>query len=214
MREEAIRQKFADASSADPDDKDYLANCQTNTADVLRRSGRFHGAIAASESALAIREPLVAAHPEFAFRPRRDLPATRAGAIRHGNLPEAAAAWKRAAHYDGSKTLFANSRSCGPVATPAWRDSRAGRAQGCPQRMGRNRPKRAWPCCARQSLWATATPGDYLTESALDPLRDRPDFRLMMMDLVFPTEPFAPATESAARQVSCYRMAIARDRGK
>ena len=29
-------------------------------------------------------------------------------------------------------------------------------------------------------------------ESALAPLRSRDDFRLIMMDLVFPTEPFAP----------------------
>jgi hypothetical protein len=32
----------------------------------------------------------------------------------------------------------------------------------------------------------------YLTESALDPLRNRPDFQALMMDLAFPTEPFAP----------------------
>ena len=31
----------------------------------------------------------------------------------------------------------------------------------------------------------------YRTESALDPLRTRPDFQLLMMDLAFPTEPFA-----------------------
>jgi hypothetical protein len=29
-------------------------------------------------------------------------------------------------------------------------------------------------------------------ESALDPLRPRDDFRLIMMDLAFPAEPFAP----------------------
>jgi hypothetical protein len=29
-------------------------------------------------------------------------------------------------------------------------------------------------------------------ESALDPLRSRDDFRLIMMDLAFPAEPFAP----------------------
>jgi hypothetical protein len=29
-------------------------------------------------------------------------------------------------------------------------------------------------------------------ESALDPLRSRADFRLIMMDLAFPAEPFAP----------------------
>jgi hypothetical protein len=31
----------------------------------------------------------------------------------------------------------------------------------------------------------------YRTDSALDPLRNRPDFRALMMDLVFPTKPFA-----------------------
>ena len=29
------------------------------------------------------------------------------------------------------------------------------------------------------------------TEDALDPLRDRLDFRLLLMDLCFPAEPFA-----------------------
>jgi hypothetical protein len=32
----------------------------------------------------------------------------------------------------------------------------------------------------------------YRGETALDPLRDRPDFRLLIMDLALPTEPFAP----------------------
>ncbi len=32
---------------------------------------------------------------------------------------------------------------------------------------------------------------DYRTEAALDPLRDRPDFRLLMMDLTFPKDAFA-----------------------
>jgi hypothetical protein len=31
----------------------------------------------------------------------------------------------------------------------------------------------------------------YRTESALDALRNRPDFQLLMMDLAFPAEPFA-----------------------
>ena len=34
-------------------------------------------------------------------------------------------------------------------------------------------------------------PYAYRTESALDPLRNRPDFRVLMMDLVFPSKPFA-----------------------
>jgi eukaryotic-like serine/threonine-protein kinase len=32
----------------------------------------------------------------------------------------------------------------------------------------------------------------YRNEDALDPLRDRDDFRLMMMDLAMPAEPFTP----------------------
>jgi hypothetical protein len=32
---------------------------------------------------------------------------------------------------------------------------------------------------------------NYRTETALDPLRDRPDFRLLMLDLAFPKDPFA-----------------------
>ena len=31
----------------------------------------------------------------------------------------------------------------------------------------------------------------FRTEDALDPLRDRDDFRRLMMDLAFPAEPFA-----------------------
>ena len=34
---------------------------------------------------------------------------------------------------------------------------------------------------------------DLRTESALEPLRSRDDFRLLMMDLAFPTDPFARA---------------------
>jgi hypothetical protein len=32
----------------------------------------------------------------------------------------------------------------------------------------------------------------FRTEDALDPFRDRPDFRLLMMDLAMPADPFAP----------------------
>jgi hypothetical protein len=37
------------------------------------------------------------------------------------------------------------------------------------------------------------SPDAYRTEDALDPLRGRADFRLLMMDLAFPVDPFAPA---------------------
>ena len=34
-------------------------------------------------------------------------------------------------------------------------------------------------------------PATYRTETALAPLRDRPDFRLLVLDLAFPKDPFA-----------------------
>jgi hypothetical protein len=34
-------------------------------------------------------------------------------------------------------------------------------------------------------------PDAYRTEDALDPLRGRDDFRMLMMDLAMPAEPFA-----------------------
>jgi hypothetical protein len=34
-------------------------------------------------------------------------------------------------------------------------------------------------------------PSAYGSESALGPLRDQPDFRILILDLAFPTKPFA-----------------------
>ena len=109
-REEAILQKLAEASSATPTDRDCLANCQTNTADVLRRSGRLDEALAACERALAVREPLVEAHPELlGYRAGLGETYLRLGQVRCDmkNLAGAADAWKRAcAHYDANKSLI------------------------------------------------------------------------------------------------------------
>ena len=38
-------------------------------------------------------------------------------------------------------------------------------------------------------------PDSYQTESALDPLRNRRDFRALMMDLMFPAQPLAKGRE-------------------
>jgi hypothetical protein len=38
-------------------------------------------------------------------------------------------------------------------------------------------------------------PDAYRTESALDPLRGRDDFRLLMMDLAMPADPFSKNTD-------------------
>ena len=40
------------------------------------------------------------------------------------------------------------------------------------------------------------SPHAYRTEDALGPLRSRDDFPLLMMDLGFPSDPFAPETDA------------------
>jgi hypothetical protein len=42
------------------------------------------------------------------------------------------------------------------------------------------------------------SPDAYRHEDALDPLRGRTDFQLLMMDLAFPSEPFATTGQQRA----------------
>jgi hypothetical protein len=48
-----------------------------------------------------------------------------------------------------------------------------------------------YPLLRRAAATGYRSPDAYRTEDALDPLRGRDDFRLLMMDLVFPAEAFA-----------------------
>jgi tetratricopeptide (TPR) repeat protein len=194
-REEVIRQKFADASSAAPSDSDFLANCQINTADVLRREGRLDEALAACERALAVREPLVEAHPEnLGYRARLGETYLRLGQVRCDmkNLARAAAAWKLACvDFDGTKTLDGEStflRACchaGLAGLAGRPGSEVSAAEGADQAA------KAMALLRQAVTMGYRKPDAYRTESALDPLRNRPDFCLLMMDLAFPAEPFA-----------------------
>jgi eukaryotic-like serine/threonine-protein kinase len=194
-REEAIRRKLAEGSSATPDNSDSLANCHTNTADVFRRSGRLDEALAACERALAVREPLVAAHPEVpGFRAHLGETYLRLGQVRCDvkNLAGAAAAWKRAcAHYDGSESLDGEEtflRACchGDLAGLVGRPG-----SGVSAAEGADQAEKAMTLLRQAVKMGYRNPDAYRTESALDPLRNRPDFRVLMMELSFPAQPFA-----------------------
>ena len=161
-----------------------LANCQTNTADVLRRSGRLDEALAACERALAVREPLVEAHPEvpqLPREPRRDVPATRAGAMRHGKPGrsrrrlEACAARTTTgpSPWTGEQTFF---RAC----CHAGLAGLAGRpGSGVSAAEGADQAEKAMAVLRQAVTMGYRNPDAYRTESALDPLRNRPDFRAL-----------------------------------
>ena len=56
----------------------------------------------------------------------------------------------------------------------------------------RRRDRRGYgPVCARRPAWAIATRRRIAPKSALDSLRGRDDFRLLMMDLAMPADPLA-----------------------
>ena len=194
-REEAIRQKLATASSATPVDRAFLANCQTNTAEVLRRSGRLKEALAACERALAVREPLVEAHPDFPdYRSGLGETYLRLGQARCDleNLAGAAVAWKHAcACYDGIKSLISDYtfiRACCHAGL-AGLASRPG--AGVSATEGADHARKAMAVLRQAVALGYRDPNAYRTESALDSLRKRPDFQALMMDLMFPTMPFA-----------------------
>ena len=194
-REEAIRRKLAEAGSATPWDCDSLANCQTNTADSLRRSGRLDEALAACGRAVAVREPLVEAHPDVPDY-RADLGESylRLGQVRCDmkNPAGAAAAWKRAcAHYEGSKSL-SGERTFFLACCHAGLAGLAGRpGSGLSAAEGADRAEKAVAVLGQALTMGYRNPDSYRTESALDPLRNRLDFRLLMMDLSFPKDPLA-----------------------
>ncbi|MFI5456219.1 MAG: tetratricopeptide repeat protein [Isosphaerales bacterium] len=194
-REEAIRQKLAQASSATPADRDSLANCLTNTADVLRRSGRLDAALAACERALAVREPLVEAHPEVPGH-RAGLGETylRLGQVRCDleNMAGAAAALKRAcAYYDAIKSL-SEEETFFLACCHAGLAGLAGRPRsGVSATEEADQAEKAMALLRRALTMGYRNPYVYRTDSALDPLRIRPDFQLLMMDVVMPTRPFA-----------------------
>ena len=104
--------KLAQANSATPDDRDLLANCQTNRADVLRLSGQLELAVATCKCALTTRESLIAAHPDRpAFRTGLGETYLRLGQVRYdlGDLTGAATDWKAAcAQYDVIKSTTGN----------------------------------------------------------------------------------------------------------
>jgi hypothetical protein len=108
------------------------------------------------------------------------------------NLAGAADAWKRAcAHYDANKSWFGDVpflRSC----CHAGLAGLAGRqGSGVSVAGGADQAEKAMAVLRRAVTMGYRNPDAYRTESALDPLRNRHDFRALMMDLVFPTEPFA-----------------------
>jgi eukaryotic-like serine/threonine-protein kinase len=194
-RERAIWSALAAAGSDAASDRERLANCETNTAAALISSGRLAEARACCDRAIAIRDNLLQGEPAnegYAQGLAESL--LRSGGVRAavGDLAGAASDWHRA------EALFASHPPNVMESMVFWaccRSSMAGLAGKAGS--GISSAEGAAYAEGAMALLRRAIAGDYReldhvqAEHGLDPLRSRPDFQLLMMDLAFPTDPFA-----------------------
>ncbi len=191
----AIFQKLADENPGKTYYQNVLASGHTNSADVLRVFQRFGEARQGYEKAIAIRERLVKDdpaltmyHSHLAYSIRR-LGLTR---LASGDAAGSVADVRRAiALYEGLPSPTAEEwyeLACCHAALAAA----SGREPiGISAGDGETEADTAMTLLRKAVAQGYRNADAMAIESALGPLRNRPDFRLMMLDLVFPAEPFA-----------------------
>jgi eukaryotic-like serine/threonine-protein kinase len=196
----AMRQSLVDAYPAVSLLQGDLANSLIETGDALRLVGRTAEAQVSYERALAIFDGLVKANPTvigdqtnllqgLMLQALRGLGATQ---LARGRTVDAVASWRRAAaigerlrsNYGETLYYLAGCHALlgGVAGAPG---SGLSAAQG-PAELDRamDTLRRAVAAGYRSVAWIGRDPD-------LDPLRSRPDFQLLMLDLDFPDDPFA-----------------------
>ncbi len=191
-----IRTKLADQDPAVPDFRSGIASALDSLGAVIRPLGKAAEARDVHDRAIAIRERLVEENATTVTY-RRDLACSllRQGLARRvlGDAAGAAADTRRAlALYDGLPSRAAEEwfeTACCRTAL-ARLTGVAGSSRSAAE--GRADADLAMDLLRRAVALGYRNHDAYRTEDALDPLRDRPDFQLLMMDLAMPAEPFTP----------------------
>jgi hypothetical protein len=193
-RERAIRHRLGAARPGDDKDRDWLANCETNCAAALVALGRLPEAAACCDRAIAIREDLVRRQPtNHRFPQNLAESLMRLGIVRAaaGDAAGAATLWRRAAATfashppGGESTVF---RACCHGALAALASVASARVSAAD---GAAHAEEAMAILRREVAGGYRDFALLRVEPGLEALRSRDDFRQMMMDLVFPDEPFA-----------------------
>jgi eukaryotic-like serine/threonine-protein kinase len=191
----AIRQKLADGNPKVSEYRDDLASSCTKIADAVRTLGRPAEALEGCERAIAIRQSLIQEEPKSTiYRSHLASSLRRRGLARRemGDPAGTAADVRRAmALYDGlpsrsGEEWFETSCCHAALADLAGRDGSGVSAADAASEAGK-----ALALLAKAVTMDYTNPHPYRTESSLDSLRERPDFRELMIDLVFPADPFA-----------------------
>jgi eukaryotic-like serine/threonine-protein kinase len=175
--------------------RDNFANTANNLAVVARRLGRLSEALELCGHAIGIREALVKQNPKT--------PGYRAGLaenVLNRGLTRRALGDLAGAMADGRRAILLFSAlktrsgelwfltACGHSALAGL----AGRAgSGVPSAERASQADAAIAFLQKAAGLGYRSPDAYRTEDALDPIRSRDEFRLLMLDLSFPTNAFA-----------------------
>ena len=192
--ERLIRQRMVDQDPPNSDARNRLANCETNLAAALIATGQFVEARSCCDGAIAIREDLVRNSPktaDFAQGLAETLMRSGSMSAAIGDFAAAANDWRRAAALyaahppDGEAAIF---RACchGSLAGLAGK----GKIRITPADAAKQ-AEEAMAILCRQIAAGYNDIELIRVEPGLDPLRSRDDYRRLIADLSFPTEPFA-----------------------
>ena len=191
-----IREKLADDNPDVTEFRSNLADSHTGVADVLRTLGRAAEAREGYGRAIEIREELVKATPnETMFRSGLAYTVRRLGLVRlaTGDAAGAVADARRAAALFEGLSSRSGYEWCELACCHATLAGAAGR-EGSVISAGDGEAEAdaAMGLLRRAAAEGYRNANSMAKEAALDPLRRRPDFRLLMMDLAMPADPFAP----------------------
>jgi len=177
-----------------PRSRSELSNVLINIAEIQRRQGRLAEARGSCDKAISYREAVIKEFPEvLGYRVRMGECLLRSGQVRlaAGEIPGAVADWRRAIVLYQSLPLRAGELALFEAGCHALLSSVAGiSGSGVSAVQGASETEQAM-ALLHQAIAEGYRARELRNESCLEPLRARPDFQLMMMDVAFPAEPFA-----------------------
>ncbi len=171
-----------------------LANVLINMVEIQRRRGRLAEARELCDRAIAIRGTVMKEFPEIvSYRSRMGECWLRSGQVRQaaGEIAGATADWRRALLAYGELKRRSAEIGMFEAGCHAMLSSVAGvSGSGVAASDGPSEAEQAM-AILRRIVGAGYHARELRNDSCLDPLRARPDFQLLMLDLVFPAQPFS-----------------------